>query len=77
MIPCEECLVLAICRNKLKVKTLKCSILNKWLKAGIGKGSECYGSNCNPLLCNMGRPSTLMTRTDEANRYLKNGKRSK
>jgi hypothetical protein len=77
MIPCEECLVLAICRNKLKDKTLNCSILNKWLMELIGEDSGCYGSDCNPLLCETGRSFTLMTRTDEANRYLKNGKTSK
>ncbi len=48
MVPCKECLVKAICvqkvgRGNLTVTSLECPILNKWLTTYNGSGS--YGVN--------------------------------
>ena len=44
MIPCKECLILAICRNKDRIE---CSLLYKWLNHGVYSvkdAEECFPS---------------------------------
>ena len=40
MIPCKECLVLAICRTK---ETVECSLLNKWIAKSTFSHKEAEG----------------------------------
>lgn len=37
MIPCKDCLILPVCRNK---EILKCSVLAKWMNQGVFSSKE-------------------------------------